>query len=529
MRVAAIDLGSNSFHMLIAEIRAPSSFETVLQDKMMIQLGKTALVTGRLDPQAMEKGLRCLDEFRRMALARRVERTLAVATSAIREAENGEDFLRRAREESGLSVRLISGREEARLIHLAVTKHVELRTEKALLIDIGGGSVELTVGDAARMLYTTSARLGFLRLHGRFVGSDPMTKAEARALTAFLQESLRTVAGRIGRHRPKRAVGTSGSITTLLRLAQQRRSVPGGAQPGDTVSRDELREILEELVALPALDRARKFDLDPLRAEYLPTALLCLDAVLEAAGMQEITVCPAALREGLVYDFAARQQPAPAFVIPSGDLRLQAVVDLAVRCGYPVEHSQRVALLAGQIFRQTTALHGLGAEEERLLLYASLLHDIGYHIGYAKHHKHAYYLVMNCDLRGFSADERGILANLVRYHRRAAPKSSHATFAALPASGRKMVKSLAAIVRIADGLDRSHFSLVEEVRCALGRKKVHFQLITTGAQSTAELDMWAAKRHARYFEKLFHVETAFTARRKPRAAVAATPAPEDKP
>src|SRR6185503_12275338 len=160
MRVAAIDLVSNSFHMLVGEILGPNSFETVLQDKMMIQLGKTALVTGRLDPQAMERGLRCLDEFRRMALARRVDRTLAVATSAIREAENGEEFLRRAREESGLSVRLISGREEGRLIHLAVSRHVDLR-EKALLIDIGGGSVELTVADASRIYYSTSVKLGF--------------------------------------------------------------------------------------------------------------------------------------------------------------------------------------------------------------------------------------------------------------------------------------------------------------------------------------------------------------------------------
>ena len=530
MRVAAIDLGSNSFHMMIAEIQGPSTFEVVLQDKMMIQLGKTALVTGRLDPQTMEKGLRCLEEFRRMALARRVERTLAVATSAIREAENGAEFVRRAREQCGLSVRLISGREEARLIHLAVARHVDLRAEKALLVDIGGGSVELTVGDAARMFYSTSARLGFLRLHGRFVASDPMSKAERRALTAFLQESLRPIAGRIGRHRPKRAVGTSGTVTSLLRLAEQRRSGAGGAQAsGAAVTREELREILEALLALPAVERARKFDLDPLRSEYLPTALLCLDAVLDAAGLREVTVCPAALREGLVYDFAARAQPSPGPVMPAGDLRLRAVVDLAVRCGYPVEHSERVARLAVQIFRQTVALHGLGEEEERLLLYGSLLHDIGYHIGYAKHHKHAYYLVMNCDLRGFSADERGMLANLVRYHRRAAPKPSHPNLAALPARGRKTVKALAAILRIADGLDRSHFSLVEEVKCALGRKKVHFHLTTAGGGSGADLDVWAARQHARYFEKLFRVDTAFTARRKPRNAAAVPAAPEDKP
>jgi exopolyphosphatase/guanosine-5'-triphosphate,3'-diphosphate pyrophosphatase len=202
-------------------------------------------------------------------------------------------------------------------------------------------------------------------------------------------------------------------------------------------------------------------------------------------------------------------------------------VDLAVRCGYPSEHSRRVSLLAGQIFRQTAALHGLGEEEAQMLAYGALLHDIGYHIGYSKHHKHAYYLVMNCDLRGFSADERNLLANLVRYHRRASPKSSHAAFAALPSRTRKTVKSLAAILRIADGLDRSHFSLVEEVKCTLGKKKVNFQLITADGRSVVDLDMWAAKRHARYFENLFDVDTAFSARRKPRPTARVSAAPEE--
>jgi len=280
---------------------------------------------------------------------------------------------------------------------------------------------------------------------------------------------------------------------------------------------------------VPAVERAGKFDLDPMRAEYLPTALLCLDEVLEATRMEELRVCPVALREGLFYDFAARVQPAPALVVPPGDLRLQAVVDLAVRCGYPSEHSARVAQLAGQIFRQTAELHGLGEDEGRMLLFAALLHDIGYHIGYARHHKHAYYLVMNCDLRGFGPEERNVLANLVRYHRRAAPKSSHSAFAALSSRSRKTVKVLAAILRIADGLDRSHFSLVDEVKCVPGKKKVNFQLFTAGGRSSMDLDLWAAKRHARYFEKLFKVDTAFSARRKPRTPVPVPAAPEEKP
>ncbi len=511
MRIAAIDLGSNSFHMLIAEIQGPDSFATVAQDKMMIQLGKTALVIGRLDAQTMDRGLRCLEEFRRMALARRVERTIAVATSALREADNGEEFLKRSRQ-SGLSVRLISGREEARLIHTAVARTVDLRSRRALLVDIGGGSVELTVGDAEQIFYSTSVRLGFLRVQGRFATKDPMSKLEARQIRAYLRESLSGPMSRIRRHKPELIIGTSGSITTLLRLAEQR-----SGENGSVVGRDTMKAIVLDLLKIPAVQRAKDFDLDPLRSEYLPTALLCLDAVIEGIGMDAVSVCPVALREGIIYEFLSSAKPPTKTPKSGGDLRMRAILDLAGRCDYPVEHSHRVAQLARQIFQQTESLHGLGEREAQWLEYASILHDIGYHIGYSKHHKHAFYLVMNCDLRGFNPEERAVLANLVRYHRRATPRKSHAPFGALSRETQKVVKYLAAILRIADGLDMSHFSLVDEVRCFLRKKKILFQLVVDGSSST-EVDIWAAKKDASYFEKLFGMETEFVARKSTRSS-----------
>ena len=510
MRVAAIDLGSNSFHMLVVEVRGPTTFETVLAEKMMIQLGRKALIDGRLDPETMERGLRCLDEFRRMALARRVERTIAVATSAIREAENGTEFLHQARERSGVSVRIISGREEARLVHLAVSRHIDLNRSRTLIIDMGGGSVEFTVGDASRIDYISSHKLGFLRLHGRFVSGDPISKREEQLLTGFLNHSLAATLSHIRKQRVERVIVTSGSATTLLRLAQNRRGDKNGAsRPSITVSRNEIRALIEDVVHLPTMECARQFDLDPLRAEYFPTALISLDSILEGIGIDNITVCPIALREGLVYDFLARTK-LPAFIEKSTqDLRQLSVVDLATRCRYPAEHSHRVALLAGQIFNQTAHLHGLGEAEAKLLQYAAILHDIGYHIGYSKHHKHGYYLVMSCDLHGFTGEERQLLAQLVRYHRRALPKIAHPEFAGLPPSRRRMVRHLTSILRIADGLDQSHFSNAVAVKC-LSRKQDLKLIIETNADPAAiDLDLYMAKRHARYFERLFHVETSF--------------------
>lgn len=517
MRIAAVDLGSNSFHILIAQIAGPASFEPVLREKMMIQLGRTALITGRLDPRDMARGLRCLDEFRRLVLTRRVERTIAVATSAIREAENGADFLRRVREKCGFHVRAISGREEARLIHLAVTRSVDLRSDKALLVDFGGGSVELSVADKEKIYFSTSLKLGFLRLQGRFVTKDPMAKREMRTLSAFLRDSLSGPLGTVRRRGPARLIATGGSMDSLLRLARQRgNSRPPAAASANRVSRKEIRAITADLHALPSAVRAEKFDLDPSRAECLPIALMTLNAILEGTGITGAEICPAALREGLIYEFLGGEQtfaPAPT---GAGDLRMQAVLDLARRCDYPAEHSQRVALLAGQVFEQTSSLHGLGEYEARLLQYGSLLHDIGYHISYIKHHKHAYYLVMNCDLRGFTQAERSLLANLVRYHRRAAPRASHTSLAALPPRDREVVCSLAAILRIADALDASRFSVVDEVCIRPVPGKLNFQLMTNSMHRKVPLDLDAVRKHARYFGKLFGIDTAFTIRRPPR-------------
>jgi exopolyphosphatase / guanosine-5'-triphosphate,3'-diphosphate pyrophosphatase len=511
MRIAAIDLGSNSFHMLIAEILGPTSFKTVAREKMMIQLGKTSLVTDRLDSKAMKRGLECLDKFRQIAMARHAERILAVATSAVRESENGEEFVRRAGTESGIVVRVISSREEARLVHLAVSRQIDMGSRKALIVDIGGGSVELIIGDARKMYSVASKKLGFLRLHGRFVTHDPMLKQEERRMTEFLRNSLAIPLLELNHQKPESVIATSGSATTLLRIAQQRRGENKGATlPSSNISRSEISAILGEMRQLSSAERAKIFDLDPLRSEYFPAALFCLDEVLEGVGAKEVTICQVALREGLIYDMLANTKPQKAIETASPDMRRQAAIDLAARCDYPPEHSHKVSLLAGQIFKQTAHLHGLGEYEERLLQYAGILHDIGYHIGYAKHHKHGYYLIMNSDLRGFTSEEKIILAQLVRYHRRATPKASHPEFASLPGKARRVIRCLSSIIRIADGLDQSHFSYVNEVKCRSSRKLIRFTLVTDAKHPNIELDLWTAKRHAGYFEKLFGVETLFS-------------------
>ena len=463
MKIAAIDLGSNSFHMLIANILG-RSFETLLRERMPIQIGKTALVSGRLDPDAIERSVRCMQEFRRLAMARQVERTFAVATSAIREAENGEEFIHRIGKTTGMAVRAISGREEARLIYLAVKQNIDFRGRKALLVDIGGGSVELTVADSTRMYFSTSQKLGFLRLHNRCVSSDPMDERDRRSLNDLLLSSLSNPLANVRKYRPEMIVATSGMATTLLRIVQRRQ--PELEKP-TIVTKDQLHSVLEVALKTKLMQRADKLDMDVSRSVYFPTALLCLDAVMEGVGAEEIVVSPYSLREGLVYDFIAQNNRTlfKGNEDRSGDPGYAAVLDLASRCAYPPEHSHKVASIADQIFKQTKDLHGLGEREARLLKHASILHDIGYHISYNKHHKHGAYLIMNCELSGFMPEERELLAQLVRYHRGAKPKPSHEAFAALPKKSQKTIKYLSAILRIADSLDRSHSQLADGIKC----------------------------------------------------------------
>ncbi len=512
MRIAAIDLGSNSFQMLIAEIDGPSSFKPVVLDKMMIQLGRTALLTGRLDPNDMTRGLRCLTEFRQMALARRVERTIAVTTAVIREAENGEEFLRRAREASGFHIRPISGREEARLIHLAVSRESDLQ-ERVLLADIGGGNLKLSVGDGQQIYFAAGLKLGFLRLQGRFVTRDPMSRLEARALASFLGETLRAPMTTIRKRGPLRVIATGGSAAALKRLVEQLAASSGhGQDRANRIRRAEIRGIINRLLELPAIERARQFDLDTSWAQYLPTALMILSAVLEGVGSRSVEISKVVLCEGVIHYYLQGRSTGKAPPAP-GDPCMQAVLDLAGSCDYPAEHSHRVARLAGQIFRQTACLHGFGEYEGRLLEYASILHDIGYHVSYSRHHKHAHHLVMNCELRGFAPAERSLLANLVRYHRRVTPKASHAPFRALTTAEQRIITHLSAMLRIADALDVGHFCVIDDVQLRIVGKRIHFLLHANSMHRKVPLNLGSVKRRARYFERLLGVEAIFRVRR----------------
>jgi exopolyphosphatase / guanosine-5'-triphosphate,3'-diphosphate pyrophosphatase len=500
MRIAAIDIGTNSLHMIVVQVRPDLSFEVIDREKEMVRLGAGGLDGRALTPEAMHAALQVLSKFRRLAESHKVDEVIAVATSATREAENGGEFLRAVTQQTGIRPRVISGTEEARLIHQAAVYGVSGAGDAAVVIDIGGGSVEVTRGAGAAIELGRSFKLGVIRLTERFVKTDPLESRDERKLVRHIDAEIGKYLNQIARAGFDRVIGTSGTIMSLGAVA----AAAGGQAPGAPlrnrrIPAKQIHAMRKDLVTLDLEKRLRVPGLEPRRADLAVAGAILLDEVLKRLGAQELTLCDLSLREGLVLDYIARHRKEIAQADRYPDVRRRSVFELAERCNYWPEHSQQVARLAVALFDQTRAIHGLTDRERDWLEYASILHDIGVHISYEGHHKHSYYLVKNGDLRGFEPDEIETIALVARYHRQATPKRRHDGFRDLRRRTRRAVRTLAAILRLAESLDRSHAQTVTGLELHDRGDDDLLQLRTSG---DAELELWSATRHAVPFERL---------------------------
>jgi exopolyphosphatase/guanosine-5'-triphosphate,3'-diphosphate pyrophosphatase len=500
MRIAAIDIGTNSLHMIVVRVRPDLSFEIIDREKEMVRLGAGGLDGRALTPEVMHAALQVLSKFRRLAESHRVDRIIAVATSAVREAENGGEFLHAVTQQTGIRARVIAGTEEARLIHLAAVYGVGSASEATVVVDIGGGSVEITRGVGSTVEMGRSFKLGVIRLTERFVKSDPLVPRDERKLVKHIDAEAGEFLDEIAHAGFDRVIGTSGTILSLGGIATglQGRST-GPMLRNRRVSAKALRRAKKQLVELSLEKRLRVPGLEPRRADLSVAGAVLLDAIVRRLGAEDITLCDMSLREGLVLDYIARHRKEIAQADRYPDIRRRSVVELAERCNYWPEHATQVARLAMAIFEETRAVHGLTDREREWLEYAALLHDIGVHISYEGHHKHSYYLIKNGDLRGFEPEEVDAMALVARYHRRATPKNRHEEYAHLPRKRRQTVRTLAAILRLAESLDRSHSQSLSGVELHDRGEDALLQIRTSG---DAELELWAAARHAAPFERM---------------------------
>jgi exopolyphosphatase / guanosine-5'-triphosphate,3'-diphosphate pyrophosphatase len=499
MRIAAIDIGTNSIHMIVVQVRPDLSFEVVDREKDMVRLGAGGLDGRSLTDTAMAAARQTLARFKRLAESHGVDEIVATATSATREADNGGDFVAEVYRDLGIRIRVISGTEEARLIHLAAGYGVDVGASTAVVVDIGGGSVEITFGNATQMKLGQSFKAGVIRLTERFVRTDPLAPKDERRLVKHVDREMGPYLDQLARRGFDRVIGTSGTILSLGALAAGAVEGRGGEVRNRRVPAKALHRLRKRLIATGIEQRLAMPGLDPRRADLAVAGVVLFDTILRRLGAAEVTLCDLALREGLVLDYIHRNRARIHTVERYPDVRRRSVIELGERCNYWSEHARQVARLALSIFDQTRSVHGLTDREREWLEYAALLHDIGVHISYERHHRHSYYLIKNGDLRGFDPQEIEIVALVARYHRQARPRRSHDGYGDLPAGARRVVKALAAMLRLAEGLDRSHAQALAGIDLFPRGDDYLARLRATG---DAELELWAAHRHVGPLERL---------------------------
>ena len=502
-RIAAIDIGSNSLHMAVAQADPDGSITTLWRMKEMVGLGRISFPSKRLSNEAMDRAVRTLARFQQAARARGCEKILAAATSAVREAENGGDFIERCWRELGMRVRVVSARDEARLIYLGVRQAVDLDSQPNFIVDIGGGSVEFIVADASKAQMLESRKLGAARMTATFIHSDPPTTAELSALSAHYDQILAPICRDVLAHQPVTALATSGTLENLSAMCAALYGHKGDKHPpGEpgVLEREPMAKLVAKLVGSKSEQRAGIPGLDDQRKDQIIAGAMLVHELFQRLDLKEIRVCRSALREGILLDYLARHLPDLRIRREVPDPRRRSVLDLARRCDWHQAHAEHATRLTLDLFDQLKPLHGLATEERELIEYGALLHDIGWHISRERHHKHSEYLIRNGNLKGFGDEEVAIIANIAGYHRQAPPSVAHGGSAALGKRARKIVNVGAALLRIGDSLDRTHVQVVTGVKCKVDKGEVRVAVTSRG---DAQLELWAARAKAGLFEDVF--------------------------
>ncbi|HUP45409.1 MAG TPA: Ppx/GppA phosphatase family protein [Thermoanaerobaculia bacterium] len=505
-RIAAIDVGTNSIHMIVVEVQK-HGYRVIDREKEMVQLGRDALEGRPLTDAAVERGVAALKTMAEIARRWKVSEIVAVATSAVREAPNRRRFLSAVEKSAGIKLRMISGEEEADYIYRAVRSAVDFHGGTALSIDIGGGSVELIVGTAGDVYFTRSEPLGALRLAQRFDLEAAGGDDDVARCRKFVRKTIRKTLKGVAALGFDFTIGTSGTILTLASLAREESSDAAPVASGLIwLSRGRVGELVVALAPLTAEERARKFDLDLRRASTLVAGAIVLEEIMKGLEIEQIRASDAALREGIVESVLDATQQDGGRDSSAGSVRRSSVMALAERSDVDLAHAGHVARLALRIFDQTEDVHRLRTGERELLEYAALLHEVGRHVSWQKHHKHSYYLISHAGLRGFTADQVAVVANVARYHRKGVPSEDDDNFAQLSGAQQDVVEKLSAILRLADAMDRSRHTAIRDVAVDVDDDSVSFRV---RPRRDAEVEIESALKKAKYFGKVFGRKTRF--------------------
>ncbi|WP_017302115.1 Ppx/GppA phosphatase family protein [Nodosilinea nodulosa] len=492
MKLAAIDIGTNSIHMIIVEVLAQRNFDVIEREKEMVKLGSGVFATHRLSDRAFDNGLEVIQRYVQLAEQVGVDEIITAATSAIREAQNGEAFLSQVVRQTGLAPRIISGREEARLIFLAVRNSIALEDETALVFDIGGGSTEAVMGDRQNILFRDSLPLGVLRLLDMFEDKGPVGSEGRHVLESHIEFVAQQAIDQIREIGFDRVIGTSGTIRSLGEAAYLE---SGGdslqSVNAETVRLKDIKRLTDDLLETKVAKRAKFEGISEKRTDAIHLGGILLVKLLTMVDVKEITLCDASLREGMILDYLERHsQEVPSFPDET-NLRYRKAAQLAQKYESDWPRNEHVADLALQLFDQTQTLHGYGEFERDLLRFSALLHDIGQFISYQKHHKNSRYIINRENPRGFTDEEILLISTLTRYHCKAAPTKQHKRFRKLSKPHRQIVQILSGLLRIAVGLDKTKNQRVKSVSCEISAETL---AIAVAGHGNLDLEIWAAQR-----------------------------------
>jgi len=497
MRLAAIDVGSNSVHMVIADVTVGGHLEVIERVKETVRLGSKSFTTGLLRAEAMDLAISAVGHFVHLARVRKVDRVRAVATSAVREARNRDTFIKRLHRETSLAVRVVTGAEEARLIFRAARHALGLEGGPHLLVDVGGGSAELVLVEDRKPLITHSVPLGAVRLMEAFLTADPPTPAQIARLEDHLEHELGPLLHSIRKAGVKRAIGTSGAANTLVAMARAARGQELGRLHGATASAAEISRLRRRLLEETTAGRAEIPGMDANRADIMPAPAILMDFILGRIGEPELMACTWALREGLMLELAEVSSERSE---TAAEIRRRSVQALSTRFAGRNRHGRQVARLSLQLFDALGASLRLADGSRELLEYAALLHDIGHAIDHDRHNRHTCYLIQNAELLGFDPVEIDVIAQAARGHRKQAPKLASPELQTLPAPRRRQIRGIAAILRVADAIDRSHFSVVKDLRLTLSSDRLLIEV--DSVDEGAELELWATERRTDLLSRL---------------------------
>ncbi len=487
-RIAAIDIGSNSIRQIVADVFPDGTIRVVDEMKAAPRLGAGLDDEGRLGDDHMQEASEALARMATLARQLGAKRIEAVATSAVRDATNGQSFIARLRRETGLKVKILHGEEEARLAFRSALAHFELGAGRSVVMDIGGGSLELALAAEGLVERLVSFPFGAIRMTEQFLAHGEGPKG-VKKLRKHVRQAIRKALP-LRDWRGAEVIGSGGTFTNLAGMFLARQGIRVKSVHGTRIPRHELEHILEQLAAMTPQERLEVEGLNPGRADIIVAGLAVAAEVMARVEPRDVTASAYGIREGLLLDTARVK----AVIADPGEARERSVMGFAERCHYEAPHSQQVRELALQLFDALGPRLGCDASERQTLSDAALLHDVGYHINYQGHHKHSFHLITHADLLGIAPDEQIVIAHVARYHRGSEPKRKHAQYWALDRDTREKIRRLSAILRVADGFDRGHVRAVDKVKVRWLERAIRLTPVPRRSNAPLRLELWGASR-----------------------------------